>query len=130
MPCSAEIEPPAAVTRSWTKGDRGSPALEPRLGAAPAGAADVEMDVAVAEMAEGDHRVPGEARLHRRAASVMKAGMAGDRHRDIVLGRRPVLPLRLGDRIAQPPEGLRLRLARGDRRVVASPSRARRQSAS
>ena len=82
------------------------------------------MDVAVAEMAEARWRAcRGSAPRTPRAASIMKRGIVVDRHRDVVLRRRAVRALGLGERVAEPPERLGLRLAGGDHRVAAtSPS--------
>ena len=50
-------------------------------------------------------------------------GLDGDR--DVVLGRRALRPLGFGNRIADAPEGVRLRLARRDDGIVTQPARQR-----
>ena len=68
MPCSALIEPSSAATMSWTMWLISLPRARKAgvVGARPAGC-DVEMDVAVADMAEGDEAHAGHsARRSRR----------------------------------------------------------------
>src|SRR5438309_3162848 len=74
---------------------------------------DVEVDIAVAEMAEGDGARAGIACLDGACRLDDEFGHRRDRHRDVVLEARPLPALRFRDRVAQLPQRLRLRLAGG-----------------
>ena len=97
MPCSAEIEPPAAVDEivDHTR-DRLALALVP-IGRSVAAGADVEMDVAVAEMAEaaGDHARKAAFDVRRRLDD--EARHVGDRDRNVVRQRLAFGALGLGN---------------------------------
>ena len=126
MPCSAEIEPPAAVTRSWTKAVTASPTESIQPGPAPSGARTLKWMLPSPRWPKADHCVPGKARLDRGGGLGHEAGHGLDRDRNVVLGGRPVLLLGFGDRVAQPPEALGLGLARGDHGVAHQPGLQRR----
>ena len=121
MPCSAEIEPPAAVTRSSTRRVIGGLALVP-VGRRAAPRAHVEMDVAVAEMTE-----PARDRARERAFDIgaelrsMNARHVRDGTEISCASVWPFGPLGLGNAVADAPEGLGLRFVRGERRVRDEP---------
>ena len=118
MPCSAEIEPPAAVTRSSTKlRDLLALGLVP-VGRGVAAGADVEVDVAVAQMAEAAGDDAGKGAFDLAAASTMNARHVGDGDRNVVRQRRPFGALGLGNGVAELPEGLGLGLVGGDHGVA------------
>ncbi len=79
------------------------------------------MDVAVAQMPEGGGARAGEAPLGLGRGRDHEARHLVDGHRDVVLHRRAERALGLRDRIADVPEGLDLRLARRDHRVLGQP---------
>src|SRR5262245_48045247 len=81
------------------------------------GLADVEMHVAVAEMAERHGAAAGDELLDRRARPLDELRHHGDRYRDVVLDRSALRALRLADQVAQMPERLRLLDAGRDRGV-------------
>ena len=114
MPCSALIEPPKSCTMSCTMraGSRPSARGTPRIAALRR--AEIEMDVAVAEMAEGTGRAPGTSFSH--GCGALRRGSPGccDRHRDVVLDRGAFGLLRFGHAFAQLPQSGALRLASRD----------------
>src|SRR5271167_4948632 len=73
----------------------------------------VEVDVAVADMAEGHRSDPGQYLGDQESGAVDELGDAADRHRDIVLDRARII-LRFDDRLADTPEFFCLRPALGD----------------
>ncbi len=75
------------------------------------------MDIAVAEMAEGDDPRPGKARLDSFALALEEDRHLRNRYRDVMLQRGAVDLLGFRDRFAQRPKRLRLCFARRDRRV-------------
>ena len=100
-PCSAENEPPMRATTPCTTFVHRVPSRQIRALVRPDRLGHVEMDVAVAEMAEGHH--PGARRegLDRPRRLVDEGGHGADRDRDVVLDRPALANLRLGDRLAQ-----------------------------
>jgi len=84
-------------------------------GVVPAlGPQDVEVDVAVADMAEGADPAPGCEGGHGRRGLVQEARDLADRDRDVVLPGRPLGLLGGGLVLPQGPEGRSLGLAGGD----------------
>ena len=73
----------------------------------------VEVDVAVADMAEGHRPDAGQPFGHPGRGADDKVGDPADRHRDVVLDRARI-ELRLDDRLADAPQLLGLRAALGD----------------
>ena len=122
MPCSAEIEPPAATTRSWTKRvTTGASSAYQRSGSAPAGARTWKWTLPSPRWPKPRGVRAGKARLARRRRLDHEARHRLDRHRDVVLRRRALRALGVRDRIADAPERLGLRLARRDRRIGDQP---------
>ena len=87
MPCSALIEPP----RSWTRSQTASvDALARRREAGiVVRQHEVEVQIAVADMAEGSRRAPGSQRRDSGGAALDQLGDPRDRHRDVVRDDRP-----------------------------------------
>src|SRR6516162_10695487 len=73
----------------------------------------VEMDVAVADMAKGHWSDPRQSLADQVSGAVDEVGDPADRHRDIVLDRARII-LRFDNRLADMPELLCLRPALGD----------------
>ena len=90
--------------------DGGTLAIVP-VGRGVAGGADVEVDIAVAEMAEaaGDH--PGESAFDLGRRLDEEARHVGDRDRNVVRQRLALSALGLRDGVADAPEGVGLGLA-------------------
>jgi len=78
----------------------------------------VEMDVAVAQVPEGDRLGPGPVGLDLRHGRLDEIGHALDRHRDVVLNSLAASAFGGRDRLAQQPEGLGLGFVRSDGRVA------------
>ena len=118
MPCSAEIEPPAAVTRSSTRCVIVR-ALARRTSRARRGlpARTWKWMLPSPKMAEAAGDDAGELALDLGRGFGDEARHVGDRDRDVVRERLPFRALGLGDGVAELPEGLGLRLVGGDRRV-------------
>src|SRR5580704_11640847 len=88
--------------------------------------ADVEMEIAVAEMAERTGTRAGDHGLHHRARLLEKVGHRRDRHRNVVLDRAALGFLRFRDRRAQMPERIALLETLGDDRIGNQPAVDRR----
>ncbi len=85
------------------------------------GGADMEMDMAVAQMPEARGMGAGEARVAGRRRLDHEARHRIDRHGDVMLHRRPQRPLGIGQRVTQKPKGLGLRIRHGDHRIGNDP---------
>jgi hypothetical protein len=83
--------------------------------------ADIEVDVAVAEMAEGHRPAAGQQLLAERQRPLQEARHGGDGDRDVVLGGRAGAAQPLDDRLADLPQAARLLLAGGDGGVEHQP---------
>ncbi len=118
MPCSAEIEPPSLATIAWTQSFISLPAREIGERVRADRLAHVEMDVAVAEMAERDRPRARHERFDRGARLRDEVRHGRDRHGDVVLDRAALEFLRLGNELAQTPERVALLDALGDGRVA------------
>ena len=70
----------------------------------PARRANVEMDIAVAEMTKGVDPASGKGGFDPWRGADEEARHVGDRHRNVVLGRRPILFFGLRNAVAQPPQ--------------------------
>ena len=78
----------------------------------------MEMDVAVAEMAEGARRRTRESGLDLGRGRLHEARHVGDGHGNVVSQRRAVGALRFGEGIADPPESVGLRLVGCDHCIL------------
>ncbi len=92
----------------------------------------VEVDVAVAEVAEGDHAGPGANASTAGVASLINVGTRPTSTGDVVLDRTAFFALRIGQALAQLPEVRALLERGGDRGVLddalaRAPPRARRR---
>ena len=88
MPCSALIEPPAAVTRSWTSRETAAPSRSEPVGPSARSRTDMEMDVAVAEMAEARSARSRKCPFNLGRGFRHEQRHVLDRHADVMLGRR------------------------------------------
>ena len=95
-----------------------APSRSYQSGAAWLAGADVEMDVAVAEMAEAARAYAGEGALDFRRRVDDEARHVRDRDRDVVRERLAFAALGFGDGVAEAPESVCLRLAGRDGRVA------------
>ncbi len=87
---------------------------EEGLGVHAHGLAEVEVDVAVADMPEGAHAKARHFGLAGRTRLDQEIRDTADRHGDIVLDRGTFMLLVFGKRLSQMPEGGRLLVAGGD----------------
>ena len=94
------------------------PAIEEGLAVGADRLRHVEMDVAVAEMAEGDDARAGREGFDRGRRLLDQGGHEADRDRDVVLDRGALLALRLGQALAQTPKRRPLIERGGDRGVL------------
>src|SRR5258708_1766765 len=97
------------------------PACQECLGVGAHGLADVEMHVAVADVAERHRTAAGHLGLDRRGEALGALGDAADGHGYVVLDAAALELLRLHHRLADAPELLRLLRARRDHAVFDQP---------
>src|SRR3954463_10540912 len=80
------------------------------------------MEIAVAEMAEGDDPRAWKCAADLGRGLVHESRKARNRDRDVMLERWAFEPLGLGDRLADAPQPLRRRLRRGEHRIRREPA--------
>ena len=102
------------------------PAVEKGLSVGAQRLGDVEVNIAVAEMAEGDHARPGREGLDRGRRLPDQRRHEPDLDRDVMFDRTALLDLRLGNRFAQTPKLGPLLERRSDRRILDDPVLERR----
>ena len=103
MPCSALIEPAEFLDDVVHDELHLVPFARGRPASLPGGRIEIEMQIAVAQMAEADRPRAGQSRQHGRGRFLDESRDRGHRHRDVVLDRGAFALLRFRNAFAQAP---------------------------
>ena len=108
IPCSALKLPPRPTAISWTWWLISSQRAEECRAVCPGGLGEIEVDIAVAQVAEGDDSDPRDQLPDGGSRQLEEALHAGDGHGNVVLDAGALLLLRLRHAVPEAPERVAL----------------------